>query len=502
MRKGPKLLVLLILSVGIFLSSWACSESRLEFSTGIAIEDVNVVDVKEGGVLEHRTVVVQGRRIVAVEPASAVLLGDSVERVPGAGRFLIPGLWDMHVHALEPDIEYMLPLYVANGVTGIRDMWGNLEVASELRRALEAGERVSPRFVMAGNLVDGADAWWPGSIEADTPDRGIFVVDSLANAGASFIKLYSFLNPETYRAILQRAHEVGLPAAGHVPFMVPAGEASDLGQASMEHLFGVMEGCSRVGDSLLSERTRWLAARVKGGSDGPNPFFDVEGYRRILDGFDPVRCKGLLQRFAENRSWQVPTLAISRADPLMHDSTFHSDPRLEYLTESELDYWDGTVESVRSGGEEDRKWQWAYFERQAEITGMLADLGVPILAGTDCPGPFLFPGFSLHDELELLVEAGLPVAMTLRAATHEPAVFFGATDSLGTVEVGKLADLVLLEGNPLDAISNTRRISAVLANGRLFDREGLDRLLAEVKARAREPGEADEVFSVVPMEEE
>ena len=153
---------------------------------------------------------------------------------------------------------------------------------------------------------------------------------------------------------------------------------------------------------------------------------------------------------------------------------------LGFLTGDELDSWKRTLESIRTGGEEARKWQWAYYERELEITGMMADMEVPILPGTDCPGPFLFPGFSLHDELEILVEAGLSEVLTLRAATY----------ALGTVDVGKLADLVLLEGNPLDTISNTRRIAAVVADGRLFTREGLDSLFAEVRARAREAGGA------------
>jgi imidazolonepropionase-like amidohydrolase len=486
MKNRISFLLLLTLSGGACLSSWSCSDAQLRFSTGIAIEDVSVIDVEEGTVREHLTVVAQGRRIVGIESASKILLGDSVETVDGTGRFLIPGLWDMHVHALDTDFEYMLPLFVANGVTGIRDMWGNLEVASRVGTDVEAGQMVSPRFVTPGNLVDGADPWWPESVEADTPERGVFVVDSLAATGASFIKVYSLLAPETYRAILRRAHEVGLPAAGHVPFMVSAAEASDLGQASMEHLFGVMEGCSRAEDSVRAERSLWLEARARGDSTGFHPFFDIGMYRLIVDGFDPTRCEGLLRRFADNRTWQVPTLFISRTDAMMHDSTFLSDPRLGFLSEDELDYWNGILETVRSGDEEDQKWQWAYYERELEITRMMADLGVPILPGTDCPGPFLFPGFSLHDELETLVEAGLSEAQTLRAATYEPAVFFGATDSLGTVEVGKLADLVLLEGNPLEAISNTRKIAAVVANGRLFNRDGLDSLFAEVRVKAGE----------------
>lgn len=486
MKKATRFLLLLTLFGGAHVSSWSCSDARLRFSTGIAIEDVGVIDVEEGTVREHMTVVAQGRRIVAVEPASNVLLGDSVVRVYGAGHFLIPGLWDMHVHALDPDFEYMLPLYVANGVTGIRDMWGDLEVAARVRMAVEAGDRVSPRFVTPGNLVDGANPWWPGSVEAATPERGVFVVDSLAAAGASFIKVYSLLTPETYQAILQRAREVGLPAVGHVPFLVSAAEASDLGQASLEHLFGVMEECSRVEDNVRTERSVWLAARARGDSTGFNPFFDIGMYRRILDGFDAARCESLLQRFAENGTWQVPTLSIGRADPLMHDSTFLSDPRLGFLTEDELDYWNRTLESVRSGGEDDQQWQWAYYERELQITGMMADLGVSLLPGTDCPSVFLFPGFSLHGELEVLVEAGLSEAQTLRAATYEPAVFFRATDSLGTVEVGKLADLVLLEGNPLEAISNTRKIAAVVANGRLFNKDGLDSLFAGVRVTAAE----------------
>lgn len=471
-----------VLIAGALLAT-GCGGRGTEIRSGIAIEHVNVVDVIEARTLPDRTVVVDGNRTMAVQPASRVRLGDSVARVDGSGRYLIPGLWDMHVHAIGKGIPpSMLPLFIANGITGVRDMWGDLTAAADLRAALEAGKQAVPRAVVAGNLVDAPPPWWPGSVVAGDPQRGRWVVDSLAAAGAAFIKVYSLLDSLTYQAILQRAREVGLPAVGHVPFSVPAHRAAELGQLSFEHLFGVLEGCSGADESIRRDRARWLAARAAGKSGFRNPFFDVGIYRRVLDTFDDATCTSLLQELAARRTWQVPTLVENRMSASLADSSFTSDPRLAYLPADMAEAWQGLAKSSRAESDADRRLRLEYFQKQLDVVGSMARLGVPILAGTDVGNPFVFPGFSLHDELALLVEAGLSPAQALRSATYQPAVFFNATDSLGTVAAGKLADLVLLDANPLDDIANTRRIEAVFANGRYFGRPQLDALLARVRA--------------------
>lgn len=495
--------------VGVAFVTFACGHQQTAIRSGIAIEHVTVVDVVNARTLTDMAVVVDGTKVVAAQPSSIVVLGNSVVRVDGAGKYLIPGLWDMHVHALGPgsadESAGLLPLFIANGVTGIRDMWGDLSIAAKMRAAIDSGAQAGPRWVVAGNLVDAPHPWWPDATIAGDSQQGRRVVDSLAAAGSGFIKVYSLLDPPTYRAILARAREVGLPVAGHVPFSVSARDASALGQASFEHLFGVMEGCSRSEESIRRDRADWLAERAKrAGAHAPsspplvfhpphNPFFDLSIYRRIRDSFDNAGCTSLLRVLAEHHTWQVPTLVVNRAYEQAWDDSLTSDPRQAYLPTTETADWLRLAKAARASPAADRALALDYLRKQFVVVSLMAKFGVPILAGTDSGNPFTFPGFSLHDELGLLVQAGLSPAQALQAATYEPALFLNATGSLGTIAPGKLADLVLLDGNPLQDISNTRRISAVVANGRLFRRSDLDRLLAKAREIASRAGQGHEV---------
>lgn len=474
--------------IGLTLTvSWAlgpaCAEPPMEVISGTAIENVSVIDVTDGTVSAGMTVVIDGSRISAVEPSDRVDLAESVREIDGTGRFLIPGLWDMHVHAVFPGAESTLTLFVANGVTGVRDMWGMLQLAEPYREAIANGDHPGPRFVLSGNLVDGANPWWPGSTVVETAEAAAGIVDSLHAAGAGFIKVYSVLERDAFDAIVARATEVGLDVAGHVPFSVPALAASEAGMRSMTHLFGVTEGCSTADEMVRAERSAWLAQRAAGEA-ARNPFFDPGLYRQLLDGADEQVCGALMDRLAADETWQSPTLTVLRSFSRLDDSAFKADPRREYLPAAMTEGWDGMAGAFASAPGADWATSREFFEMQKRVTGTAYHHGVPLLAGTDTPNPYVFPGFSLHDELELLVEAGLPPLAALQAATIAPARFLSATDSLGTVEPGKLADLLLLDANPLEDITATTRIAAVIANGRFYDRAALDELLEGVRAAA------------------
>jgi imidazolonepropionase-like amidohydrolase len=442
-----------------------CEEPPYEVFSGIAIEDVAVVDVVNGQVLPGLTVVIQGNRITAVEPGDRVRLGEAVETIIGTGKYLIPGLWDMHVHAVEEDLEELfLPLFVASGVTGIRDTWGDLDVTRQVRSDAQEGRRAIPKMVVAGNLIDGEEAVWPESNIAATPEAGSALVDSLAAAGAGFIKVYHMLKPEVFFAIAERANEIGIPFVGHVPIGVTASQASDAGMRSVEHASTIFIDCANQPD----------APRLQ----------------RYLTGWDEVHGAALAEKFRENNTWYVPTLVTERGYTHLNKPEFQNDPRLRFMPSLIQDWW-RPENDIFGSDYSDEDWLTAEegFSNYLDVTALMAEHGVQILAGSDTPNAFAFPGFGLHDELEILVEAGLTPLHALRAATIDAARFLESTDSLGSVEPGKAADLVLLNGNPLEAISNTRKILAVILDGRVLDRTDLDELLFWAEAKAKEPTE-------------
>jgi uncharacterized protein (TIGR02246 family) len=449
----------------------------------LAITHVNVIDVTDGSVRPDQTVLISGNRVAALGPSHDVRLPDGAEMIDARGGYLIPGLWDMHAHAAsEGRVESFFRLLLANGVTGFRDPFGSREVADRARAAIAAGELPGPpRIIVAGNLVDGPPGSVPGARFAATPEDGRRLVDSLHAAGAPFIKVYFQLAPETYFAIAERSRELGVPFVGHVPMFVRAANASDAGQGSIEHLTGVLTGCSTDEKAVLVDWQRLMGLLTDGDVASFTQQY-MEPVRRALATQDEARCRRLAERFVANGTWQVPTLVSLRGKAYLRKMAAADDPRTRYFTPPSR--WTG--ESPFAFPMTEAQWEilQAQYEREKEVVGMMASAGVAFLAGSDTPTPWAFPGFGLHDELELLVEAGLTPLQALQAATLNPARFFGLLDDLGTIAEGKLADVVLLDANPLDDIRNTRRIRAVVVNGRLLDGVAIDRMLADVE-RAR-----------------
>lgn len=449
----------------------------------LVIRGVSVVDVESGEVHPDVAVTVHGDRITEIGPFAASGEGGTTLVVDGQGGFVIPGLWDMHVHALNPGGLHvdMLKLFVANGVTGFRDTWGSFAVAERARSDGAAGSLPVPRFIMSGNLVDGPPPVWPTSIVAESVDRGRFLVDSLAEAGAAFIKVYSRLPPDVFDAIAQRANERGIPFAGHVPVQVTTRHAASLGQRTIEHLTGVAIGCSSVEAEIVND-WRELAGRQASGetsADLTGVFARIQ--QRVLETQDDTLCREQWDVFVANDTWHVPTLVTLRGVRHLNDPTFQEDPRLEFMPPAIREFWSPSTDQYAAAtSEADTR----AMVREREFVGMMHRSGVPLLAGSDTPNPYAFPGFGLHDELSLLVESGLSPLDAVRAATIRPADFLGTADSLGSVVVGKLADLVILEDNPLTEIDNVRQIRGVVLAGVYYDRQAFDSLLDEVRVSA------------------
>jgi len=444
-------------------------------SENLVIFDVGLID-GTGAPLRPRTaVVVSGGRVREVASAADLVQPEASRLVDGRGKFLIPGLWDSHVHAFcsgdWPDA--MLPAFVAHGIVGVRDMHGDVALARGARAEIDRGTRVGPRLLAPGLLMDGAPPFLPGTTVVTTPEEGRLAVRRRAQEGADFVKVYSRLGRAAYKAILDEAREAGLAVAGHVPLAVSALDASVMGQATFEHLMGLEIAASTAEDY---HRRQQMAEAPRVPLDGPN----------VVATFSERKASALGETLARNRTAQVPTLVAWRAlaaHPLEGArEVVAADPRSPSLPWSVRHTWTVTPPERIAPSAASARALVPLYER---LVFELRRSGVPILAGTDTPNPFVFPGSSLHDELELLVNAGLTEMEALQAATAHPARQFGLSSSHGTIEAGKVADMVLLGGNPLEDIRCTRLIDAVVLGGTWLDRAALSAVAEGGRAAAR-----------------
>ena len=438
----------------------------------LILNHINVVDVRTGSVQTDQTAAIDAQRIFAIGPAKFAKYPRTARSIDCRGLFLIPGLWDMHVHLVFGDWfpaakDISLPLFIANGVTGVRDMGSELQVVQAWRSEIEMGLLVGPRIYTSGPMLDGPKPRFPSSIAIATPEDARRAVADLKDRGADFIKLQSLIPRDAVFAVADEAKKQGIPFEGHVPDSVRASEMSDAGMASFEHLIGIFEGSSTAEDDFL-----------KGNKTEA----------RFLATFDPARADSLAALLAKNQTWQCPTLVWERGGNLIDVADFSKDDRAKYVPASwKTKTWKRFTEEITQGyGTDDLAVRKKFLDKELEIVHLLHAKGVPFLAGTDTPpGVYIFPGFSLHEELQRFVAAGFTPLEALQTATLNPARFFGMEDRLGTVETGKIADLVLLKANPLDDITNTQKIAAVILGGRYFSSKDLEKMLAGVEAAAR-----------------
>lgn len=465
-----------------------CSNRRVVSAESFALTHVTIVDVQSGRLLRNRDLLIVGNRVQTIGPSGRVRLPARTRVVEGNGRYVIPGLWDMHAHFWNDSAtaRTATALLLANGVTGIRDMASPLEHIVAWRDSVRAGRIVGPRAIVAGPAIDGPPPATEGDVLARTPDAGRRAVDSLAGAGVDFIKSYEMLRRDVFLAIMRAAKVHRLAVAGHLPLAVDAVEASDAGMASFEHLRNLELSCSSKADSLRSARVRAMDARIDEPGRALRSAILSEQRPIALDTQDPRRCAALLATLARNRTWQVPTLWLDEVAISLGDSARLRQVRAmeAYVTKEVADWWRQQAAAFAQAppAARERASRLARWERT--LVPQLRDAGVPLLAGSDFPNLLTPAGFSLHEELRALRDAGLTNLEVLRSATLGPAQFLHATDSLGTVARGNIADLVILDADPLADIANTERISAVVVNGRLFERAGLDSLLDAARRTA------------------
>ncbi len=451
--------------------------------TSLVLTHVTVIDTTGGPAKVDMTVVITGDRIAEMGKSRATKAPKNSEIVNGNRKFLIPGLWDMHVHWYDKDY---LPLFLANGVTGVRQMYGE-PILHEWRKQVEAGQLLGPHTLVPSPIVDGPKPVWPGSIAVANAAEARQAVVQIKRSGADFVKVYSLLPRDAYFAIADESKKEGIPFEGHVPDSVSLQEASNAGQKSVEHLTGMLTACSAREPELLNSAQQTVAA-IDTGQLPSTRFWGREFRERqnlALETYNPQKAETVFEELKKNHTWQCPTLTVLRSMAFSDDSSFTNDPRLRYMPRNLVSSWDPKADPfLKDKTAEDWAVSKKVFNKELEIVGAMQRAGVEILAGTDTLNPYCMPGFSLHDELGLLVRSGLTPMQALQAATLNPARFLGREKDLGTVATGKMADLVLLDANPLDDIGNTRKISAVVFRGKFFARASLDEMLAKIEALA------------------
>jgi len=422
------LLILPFLSAG-FTSCLPGGQGRLKLEAAeniVLFRSVHVIPMDRERVLKNRDVLTADGIIVYTGRPRKWDLPEGAETVDGAGGYLLPGFADMHVHAAGPED---LPLYLANGITLIRNMRGTPEHL-ELRERIRRGELAGPEMFTTGPIIDGAGAYWDVSLEVSDPEEVPALLEEIRSAGYDGAKVYDRLTRDVYDRILEAAGEMDFPVMGHVPVMVGLDHVISSDLLSMEH----------------------------------------------LTGFNPRHTdERLLQRAAETGIWCCPTLIV------LH--TLHNIERIKSERMEELKY----IHPFRQILWYRRPHQVFLLEGYSRLTGELHRAGARIVAGTDAGTPFVIPGFSLHRELALLNEAGMSPWEVLRSATVLPAEMLGYSDRLGTVSRGKEADLVLLEQNPLEDTGNTETVKGVMIKGRWLDSQALQKMLDETEEAMKLP---------------
>ena len=449
--------------------------SSLTFATPrIIIKHATLIDAANP-VRENMTVVLQGDVIQLIAESGSVTIDTQNDTIVNArGKYIIPGLWDAHVHlTFIPELDYKTSydLFLANGITSIRDTGAVLDKLQPAIDYANENPDKTPRLFYSGPLIDGSLRVYKGkepgfpelSIGVDEDTDSEAMVNALIDRGASFLKTYEMLSAKTFLGLLSIAKEKNLRVTGHIPLSIDLIEAIDAGLGGMQHIRNLDLACANNAEEILKQRQALLKnTDLLPGSALRTKIHQLQRFVAI-GNLDEERCIKVIRHLAANNVFQTPTLTINTLD----SKRFYADQEwrdtYQFLPKTlQKNWYIGSIDMAKEEVSENDK---IFEDWSMKIVSLFNKNGVKIMAGTDTPIGFLTPGYSLHKELELLVEAGLTPLQALQSATVTPAEFFNLESKMGTIEPGKYADLVILNSNPLDSIKNTQNIHMVIAKG-------------------------------------
>ncbi len=417
-------------------------------SQEIVFRSVNVIPMDKEQVIKNQDVVVKNGVIVAIGNAGKVKYDKNALVIDGTGKFLMPGLAEMHAHVppvddLEP-MKEVLTLFLCNGVTSIRGMLGHPRHI-ELRNKIQSGEIPGPHFYTSGPSFNG------NSVK--TPDTGAEMVRQQKQAGYDFLKLHPGLTKENFAAIAKTAHEVSIPFAGHVSFNVGVWRAIEAGYASIDHLDGFVESLV-PGIDTVKEQSAGLFGMF------------------IAHRADESKIPALMKALKEKNIWVVPTQSLAERwfSPEKDADAFAREPEMIYMSEQTLKNWISSKINLMANANYNAESMRKFILLRRKLIYECQRHGVGLLLGSDAPQVFDVPGFSIHHELKYMVDAGLTPFEALQSGTVNVAKYFGKNDR-GMIKTGFVSDLLLLDANPLENIENTKKIAGVMLGSKWLSKE-------------------------------
>ena len=461
----------------------ACSNEGLFFEDAYVIENVGIIDPIDGLEL-NMSVVIKENKILDIFKTREIVLSPKNKVHRGSNKFIIPGLWDSHIHfAFEKDLATSMPnLFLYHGITSLRDTGGEFDFVNKFKQEAISNPKTKSRVKIAGPLIDGKFNVYDGS-NIYFPKLSIQNIDNnqlernvrlLIDKKVDFLKAYEMLSPAQFKILSNLAKENNLKLTGHVPLSMSVIEASNLGLNSMEHLRNLELSMTEMSEKLFQERKNLLLNKSSIKGSELRSLIHSKQRMKSINDLDSIKINNVIDALIKNDVWQIPTLILYKN---FANKTFKNPDYLQFLNllpEERKEEWIKKINAIDNVISKDVV---EYTVWSKKMVDFMHDRGISFMAGTDTPIGFLIPGLSLHQEIQELYESGLSELEAIQTATINPAKYFNLENSLGRIKSGFIADLIILDKNPLESISNTKSIHAVIKEGHLMNRSYLDSLM-------------------------
>jgi hypothetical protein len=461
----------------------ACSNEGLFFEDAYVIENVGIIDPIDGLEL-NMSVVIKENKILDIFKTREIVLSPKNKVHKGTNKFIIPGLWDSHIHfAFEKDLATSMPnLFLYHGITSLRDTGGEFDFVNKFKQEAISNPKTKSRVKIAGPLIDGKFNVYDGS-NIYFPKLSIQNIDNnqlernvrlLIDKKVDFLKAYEMLSPAQFKILSNLAKENNLKLTGHVPLSMSVIEASNLGLNSMEHLRNLELSMTEMSEKLFQERKNLLLNKSSIKGSELRSLIHSKQRMKSINDLDSIKINNVIDALIKNDVWQIPTLILYKN---FANKTYKNPDYLQFLNflpEERKEEWIKKINAIDNVISKDVV---EYTVWSKKMVDFMHDRGISFMAGTDTPIGFLIPGLSLHQEIQELHESGLSELEAIQTATINPAKYFNLENSLGRIKSGFIADLIILNKNPLESISNTKSIHAVIKEGHLMNRSYLDSLM-------------------------